>query len=161
MEHPLVRLLVVTGGGAVVKAAMASGKRRSAPGPGNPPAVVDETANIDKAAGDIVLGASTDNNIICVDEKEVIVVSSVADQLVRAMQSQGAVLIDRSRLTALEKLVFAKHPARAATASMNHDLIGKNAAVILVEARHERARHGPARHRRGRREPPAASGASR
>jgi len=86
-----------------VKAAMASGKRAICAGPGNPPAVVDETAHIEKAARHIVLGASTDNNIICVDEKEVIVVSGVADALIRAMQTQGAVLIDRSRLTADRK----------------------------------------------------------
>jgi acyl-CoA reductase-like NAD-dependent aldehyde dehydrogenase len=131
MAHPLIRLLVVTGGGAVVKAAMASGKRAICAGPGNPPAVVDETAHIEKAAGHIVLGASTDNNIICVDEKEVIVVSSVADALIKAMQTQGAVLIDRSRLTALENLVFAKNPGPRGHGSMNHDLIGKNASVIL------------------------------
>ncbi len=131
MAHPLVRLLVVTGGGAVVKAAMASGKRAICAGPGNPPAVVDETAHLEQAARHIYLGASTDNNIICVDEKEAIVVSSVADRLIRAMQAQGAVLIDRSRLTALENLVFAKHPGPRGHGSMNHDLIGKNAAVIL------------------------------
>ena len=100
MAHPLIRLLVVTGGGAVVKAAMASGKRAICAGPGNPPAVVDETAHIEQAARHIVLGASTDNNIICVDEKEAIVVSSVADRLVRAMQAQGAVLIDRTSWSA-------------------------------------------------------------
>jgi len=131
MTHPLIRLLVVTGGGAVVKAAMASGKRAICAGPGNPPAVVDETAHIEKAAGHIIAGASTDNNIICVDEKEVIVVASVADQLVKAMQAQGAVLIDRSRLTALENLVFAKNPGPRGHGSMNHDLIGKNVSVIL------------------------------
>jgi aldehyde dehydrogenase len=131
MKHPLVRLLVVTGGGAVVKAAMASGKRAICAGPGNPPAVVDETAHIDQAARHILLGASTDNNIICVDEKEVIVVASVADALVKALQAHGAVLIDRSRLTALENVVFAKNPGPRGHGSMNHDLIGKNASVIL------------------------------
>jgi len=131
MSHPLIRLLVVTGGGAVVKAAMASGKRAICAGPGNPPAVVDDTAHIDQAARHILLGASTDNNIICVDEKEVIVVSSVADQLIRSLQAQGAVLIDRSRLTALENLIFAKNPGPRGHGSMNHDLIGKNASVIL------------------------------
>jgi len=131
MAHPLVRLLVVTGGGAVVKAAMGSGKRAICAGPGNPPAVVDETAHVEKAARHIVLGASSDNNIICVDEKEAIVVSSVADALIRAMLAQGAVLIDRSRLTALENLVFAANPGPRGHGSMNHELIGKNASVIL------------------------------
>ena len=85
MKHPGVRLIVVTGGGGVVKAAMASGKRAICAGPGNPPVVVDETADIEQAARDIVLGASFDNNVICVEEKEVIVVASVADALLKAM----------------------------------------------------------------------------
>ena len=68
--------MVVTGGRAVVEAAMASGKRAICAGPGNPPVVVDETADIDKAGRDIVLGASTDNNIICTDEKEALVVET-------------------------------------------------------------------------------------
>jgi acyl-CoA reductase-like NAD-dependent aldehyde dehydrogenase len=93
--------------------------------------VVDETAHIEKAARDIVLGASTDNNIICVDEKEVFVVSSVADRLVQAMVAQGAVLLDSLRLRQIENLVFAKHPGPRGRGAMNHDLIGKDIAVIL------------------------------
>src|SRR5439155_4502232 len=76
MKHPGIRLVVVTGGGGVVQAAMASGKRAICAGPGNPPVVVDETADIDKAARDVVFGASFDNNVICTDEKECLVVSS-------------------------------------------------------------------------------------
>lgn len=131
MRHPGIRLLVVTGGGAVVKAAMASGKRAICAGPGNPPVVVDETAHIDKAARDIVLGASTDNNIICVDEKEVFVVASVADKLLQAMVGQGAVLLDSLRLRQVENLVFARHPGPRGRGSMNHDFIGKDIAAIL------------------------------
>ena len=70
MTHKGIRLLAVTGGGAVVKAAMTSGKRAIAAGPGNPPAVVDETARIDIAARGIIEGASIDNNIVCVAEKK-------------------------------------------------------------------------------------------
>ncbi|HEX4620757.1 MAG TPA: aldehyde dehydrogenase family protein [Myxococcaceae bacterium] len=72
MKHPGIRLVVVTGGPAVVRAAMTSGKRAIAAGPGNPPAVVDETAHIEKAGRDIVNGASLDNNIVCIVEKEVL-----------------------------------------------------------------------------------------
>src|SRR5439155_14718195 len=75
MKHKSVRLIVVTGGPAVVRAAMNSGKRAIAAGPGNPPAVVDETAHVEKAARDIVTGASMDNNIICIVEKEAFAVS--------------------------------------------------------------------------------------
>ena len=69
MKHPKIRLLVVTGGPAVVAVAMKSGKRVIAAGPGNPPVVVDETADMDRAAKDIVTSGSCDNNIICVVEK--------------------------------------------------------------------------------------------
>ena len=74
MQHPGIRILLVTGGGAVVKLAMTSGKRAICAGPGNPPVVVDETADIDLAGKQIVFGASFDNNIICIDEKEVFAV---------------------------------------------------------------------------------------
>jgi len=133
MRHPAVRLVVVTGGGAVVKAAMASGKRAICAGPGNPPVVVDETANLDKAGRDIVLGASTDNNIICTDEKEVICVAMVADGLLKAMTRGGAVLVERSRLAQLEKLIFTRINGPRRHAEVNRELIGKNADVILAK----------------------------
>jgi acyl-CoA reductase-like NAD-dependent aldehyde dehydrogenase len=126
-----VRLVVVTGGGAVVKAAMASGKRAICAGPGNPPVVVDETAHIGKAGRDIVLGASTDNNIICTDEKEVLVVSSVADDLMRAMAASGAVVVSASQLPQLEKVIFTEQRGPRRPGVINRDLIGKNAGVIL------------------------------
>ncbi|MFI5167294.1 MAG: aldehyde dehydrogenase family protein [Thermoanaerobaculales bacterium] len=131
MRHPGVRLLVVTGGGAVVKAAMASGKRAICAGPGNPPVVVDETADIGKAARDIVLGASTDNNIICTDEKEVICVASVADDLLKAIAKCDAVVLGPHQLPALEKLLFTGTQGPRKQAHINKDLIGKNAGFIL------------------------------
>ncbi len=131
MRHQGIRLLVVTGGGAVVKAAMASGKRAICAGPGNPPVVVDETAHIDQAGRDIVLGASTDNNIICTDEKEVLVVASVADALLRAMTTAGAVLVEKSQVARLEKVIFTDTAGPRQVAHVDKDLIGKNAGVIL------------------------------
>jgi acyl-CoA reductase-like NAD-dependent aldehyde dehydrogenase len=131
MTHPGIRLLVVTGGGGVVKAAMCSGKRAICAGPGNPCVVVDETADIDKAAEDIVLGASFDNNIICVEEKEVVVVASVADRLVKAMQAHNAALIERSRLPQLEQTIFTKMAGPRGHAELNRDCVGKNADYIL------------------------------
>ena len=71
MHHPDVRLLLVTGGPAVVREALKTDKRAITAGPGNPPAVVDETADVEKAGRDIVRGASFDNNVICTDEKDV------------------------------------------------------------------------------------------
>jgi len=134
MKHPGVRLVVVTGGGGVVKAAMESGKRAICAGPGNPPSVVDETADIDKAARDIVAGASFDNNVICTDEKECLVVSSVADKLVKAMTYNGAYLITKEQLPAVEKVLFTKQYGPRQEADIDRSLIGKNASVILQKA---------------------------
>lgn len=133
MRHPGVRLLVVTGGPAVVKEAMSSGKRAICAGPGNPPVVVDETADIEKAAADIVFGASLDNNIICTDEKEVFVVDSVADHLLRAMQKNRAFLLSAAQLKQLERVIFTETHGPRKPGVINKNFIGKNAAVILAE----------------------------
>jgi acyl-CoA reductase-like NAD-dependent aldehyde dehydrogenase len=90
MKHPGIRIVTVTGGGEVVRQAMTCGKRAIAAGPGNPPVVVDETAHLPRAAEGIVKGASFDNNVICTDEKEVIVVADVADKLKRELERQPA-----------------------------------------------------------------------
>lgn len=127
MKHPGIRLIVVTGGPAVVKAAMNSGKRAIAAGPGNPPAVVDDTAHIAKAAKDIVDGASLDNNIVCIVEKEVFAVASIADQLKAEMQKHGAYEVPSSAINRLEKLVVDDgHPAR--------DWVGRDATKIAEAA---------------------------
>lgn len=128
MRHKGVRLVVVTGGPAVVKAAMASGKRAICAGPGNPPAVVDETAHVEKAARDIVNGASLDNNIVCIVEKEIFAVSEIADRLKRHMVENGAVEVTGPAIARLEKLVVTPdgHPQR--------DFVGKDAAKIARAA---------------------------
>ena len=134
MKHPGIRLIVVTGGGGVVKAAMESGKRAICAGPGNPPIVVDETADVDKAARHTVFGASFDNNIICTDEKECLVVSSVADKLIQAMIYNGAALVWKDQLPALEKVIFKHTNGPRQEADIDRSLIGKNASVILQKA---------------------------
>jgi aldehyde dehydrogenase len=133
MRHPRVRLLVVTGGGAVVAAAMNSGKRAICAGPGNPPAIVDETADIEKAGRDIVFGHSFDNNVICTDEKEVIAVASIADALKGAMKKAGAFELPESELPRLEKVIFEKGAGPRGHAVVNKKYIGKDASVILRE----------------------------
>jgi acyl-CoA reductase-like NAD-dependent aldehyde dehydrogenase len=133
MKHPLVRLLVVTGGPGVVQAAMNSGKRAICAGPGNPPAVVDATADIELAGRNIVLGHSFDNNVICVDEKEAIVVESVADALKAAMKRAGAMELRASDLPRLEKVIFEKNAGPRGHAVVNRKFVGKNASTILQE----------------------------
>jgi len=128
MKHPGTRLTVVTGGPAVVKAALNSGKRAICAGPGNPPAVVDETAIIEKAGRDIVRGASLDNNIVCIVEKEVIAVASIADALKQSMSAAGAYEVTGAAIQRLEELVVLPdgHP--------NKEWVGKDAAKIARAA---------------------------
>ncbi len=133
MRHKGIRLLVVTGGPGVVKEAMSSGKRAICAGPGNPPVVVDETANIEKAGRDIVNGASFDNNVICVDEKEVFVVESVADQLLKVMSQNGAVVLTKPQTQALEKVIFEEMRGPRKPGKISRKWIGKNASDILAE----------------------------
>ena len=90
MHHPLVRMMCATGGPGVVKAVLSSGKKAIGAGPGNPPALVDETADIEKAAKDIIDGCTFDNNLPCIAEKEVVVVDQVADYLIFNMKKNGA-----------------------------------------------------------------------
>lgn len=123
MKHPLVRLVVVTGGPAVVKQAMGSGKKTIGAGPGNPPAVVDETANLARAADAIVRGASLDNNIVCIAEKEIIAVDSIASELVRQLQRQPVLLLDARQTRELEKVVLEGD-------HVNKEWIGKDAGLI-------------------------------
>ena len=133
MTHKNVNLLTVTGGIGVVREAMKSGKRAVCAGPGNPPAVVDETADIEQAGRDIVLGASFDNNIICIDEKEPIAVDSIADELKAAMCRHGAFEITTDQLNQLMKSIFVEIPPRGKHGMMNKDFIGKNASVLLEQ----------------------------
>ncbi len=131
MYHPAVRLLVVTGAEGVVNAAMKSGKKVIGAGPGNPPAVVDETADLKKAAADIVAGASLDNNIICTDEKVTVVVEKAADELVREMVSAGGYLASANQARLLERTLYSEPPARKIHTQPDRRFIGKNAEVIL------------------------------
>ena len=133
MKHRGVNLLVVTGGIGVVRAAMSSGKRAICAGPGNPPVVVDETADLGQAGRDIVRGASLDNNIICTDEKEVFAVASVADELKRVMCAHGAVEIDSRQMERLRRSIFKEVPKAGRHGTMNIDFIGVNAGVLLRE----------------------------
>ncbi len=133
MVHPRARLLLVTGGPGVVQAALATRKRAITAGPGNPPVVVDETANLDLAGREIVRGASFDNNVICTDEKEVIAVAQIADRLIEAMCAHGAVRVDDDKLPQLERVIFKQLGEPNKPGKINPQWIGKNAGLILRE----------------------------
>ena len=132
MQHPDIRVLLVTGGPAVVNEALRTPKKAITAGPGNPPAVVDQTADIDKAGRDIVTGASFDNNIVCVDEKTTIVVDTVADKLVRSMTDAGAYRLKEHELRRLERVIFKEMRGPNKPAAINPTWIGQDASAGLL-----------------------------
>lgn len=134
MRHGGVSLLVVTGGPGVVKAAMASGKKAICAGPGNPPCVVDATADLAKAGRDIVAGASFDNNVVCVCEKEVLAVETIADRLKAEMRLNGAFELSGGQIEAVTRVALSKDAAPGRSTMPNKDMVGKDAAVIARAA---------------------------
>ncbi|MDP8243898.1 MAG: aldehyde dehydrogenase EutE [Candidatus Hinthialibacter antarcticus] len=128
MTHDDISLLVVTGGPAVVRAAMESPKRAIVAGPGNPPAVVDETADIQNAAVSVYEGSCFDNNLPCITEKSCFVVSSVFDEFISAIRQRGAYLLDRAQTETLTRALITPDN------HVNKDYIGKDAAVVAQQA---------------------------
>ena len=132
-----VRLLLVTGGPAVVKAAMQTGKRAICAGPGNPPVFVDETCCATRAAKAIITGAAFDNNLLCIGEKEVFVLDQVADKLMQKLAENGAVRLNATQLERLTKAAFTFKEGQGggcAHASVNKDFIGKDPSVLAQAA---------------------------
>jgi aldehyde dehydrogenase len=136
-KHEVTRLLLVTGGPGVVKAAMQTGKRAICAGPGNPPVYVDDTACMKRAAKAIIQGGSYDNNLLCIGEKEVFALESIADKLMDQMAQNGAVKLTGAQLDALTKAAFTITPGQGggcAHASVNKDFIGKDPIVLAKAA---------------------------
>src|SRR5437764_6072614 len=131
-DHRDVRMLCVTGGPAVGRAALRSPKRAIVAGPGNPPVVVDETADLERAARSIIAGAAYDNNLLCIGEKEVFAVAGIFDELCEAMTHYKAVRLDRSQIEALTRAAFVK--GEGGKLMVNKDLIGQDAAVLAKHA---------------------------
>jgi propionaldehyde dehydrogenase len=127
MKHDGINLISATGGAGVVRAALESGKPAVCAGPGNPPALVDETADLPRAAEHILRGASYDNNLPCIDEKVVVVVESIAERLVQGMERAGAYVARGAEAARLAQVCFTDEaPTR--------ELIGQDAEVILERA---------------------------
>jgi aldehyde dehydrogenase len=130
-KHRDIALICVTGGPAVARAAMQQPKRAVVAGPGNPPVVVDETADLDRAAKAIITGAAYDNNLLCISEKEVFVVESVFDRMMTAMERAGAIRLSAQEINALTKVAITsvgdgphKHDVPA------KEFIGQDASVL-------------------------------
>lgn len=110
---------------------MRTGKKVIAAGPGNPPVIVDDTADIKKAAKDIVDGASFDNNVVCIAEKEVFAYANIIDELVTQMQQSGAYLVSGADIDKIVNTVLVKQNDQYV---INRKYVGRNAGVILKDS---------------------------
>lgn len=127
-----VSMLCITGGPGVVKAAMASGKRSVCAGPGNPPVVVDETADLDKAAADVIFGGGYDNNLLCIGEKQVFVVDAVYSKFLTAMERAGAARLSHQQVEALADHAFTMKGDGGGCSKpvLNRELVGADASKL-------------------------------
>ncbi|MBP3435832.1 MAG: aldehyde dehydrogenase EutE [Clostridia bacterium] len=134
-SHPAIRLLVCTGGPGVVRAVLSSGKKAIGAGAGNPPVIVDDTADIQKASKDIIDGCTFDNNLPCIAEKEVFAFRNIADELISAMQKNGAYLITAEQAAALNKIVLVEKTDKNGKVKkiVNRDCVGRDADVLLAK----------------------------
>ena len=130
MASPIVRMLVATGGPGVVKALLSLGKKAIGAGAGNPPVIVDDTADIEKAGADIVKGASFDNNLPCIAEKECFVFNNVADRLIDSMTRNGAYLLKGADVDRLIKVALVEKDGKY---SINKKFVGRDASKFLKE----------------------------
>ncbi len=126
MKHKDIHLIVATGGPGVVTAVLSSGKRGIGAGAGNPPALVDETADVRHAAECIINGCTFDNNLPCVAEKEVIAVNSICDELIHYMlDEQGCFMASRE---IQDKLIARVMDEKG---RLNRDCVGRDAHTLL------------------------------
>ncbi len=135
-KDPRVRLLVCTGGPGVVKSVLSSGKKAIGAGAGNPPVIVDDTANIQKAGKDIIDGCTFDNNLPCIAEKEVFAFNNIADELIDAMKANGAYQITKEQARQLASVVLVEktNPKTGITSKIvNRDCVGRDAKVLLAK----------------------------
>ena len=133
-SHPLVRLLVCTGGPGVVKAVLSSGKKAIGAGAGNPPVIVDDTADIQKAGKDIISGCTFDNNLPFIAEKEVFAFANIADELISVMLKNGAYMINDKQAAELAKIVLVDKTDKKTGKTkkiVNRDCVGRDASVLL------------------------------
>lgn len=130
--NPKVRLMAGTGGMGMVNALLRSGKKCIGAGAGNPPVIVDETADAKLAGEKVYEGASFDNNILCFAEKEVFVIEPNYDTFIKSIQSAGAYLLDREQTRRLSEMCLIKKKSGDGYEA-NKDWVGQNASKILAQ----------------------------
>lgn len=118
MNHPDVALILATGGGAMVRAAYSCGKPALGVGPGNVPAFIEKTADIDQAVTDLILSKSFDNGMICASEQAVIIEEPIYDRVKKKMIANGCYFLSKDEI------------AKLTPSAMNVDKCAVNPAIV-------------------------------
>jgi acetaldehyde dehydrogenase (acetylating) len=124
MKHRDVAVILATGGMGLVRAAYSAGKPAYGVGPGNAPAYIERSANLEKAVRDIITGKTFDHGVLCSSENSVVVDEPVAEEVKRAFVSQGAYFLSKAETDAVAKVLVT--PQRLP----NPALVGKSATII-------------------------------
>lgn len=127
MKHPLVDVILATGGPGMVKAAYSSGKPALGVGAGNTPAVIDETADIKMAVSSILMSKTFDNGVICASEQSVIVVKKLYEAVKKEFEYRGAYILSESEKKKVAKLMFKDNPN---SCTINANIVGQSAFKI-------------------------------
>lgn len=128
MKHDDVKLILATGGSAMVKAAYSSGTPALGVGPGNVPVFVERTADLPLAAKRIVQGKSFDNGTICASEQALVVEGAVFEPMLKELKKQGCYFLNAEEKALMDKLVQKPH------GTLNTRIVGKSAVEIAAMA---------------------------
>ena len=127
MTHPKIHGILATGGPGMVKAAYSSGKPALGVGPGNTPAIIDETADIEMAVSSILMSKTFDNGMICASEQSVIVVKDVYEKVKKEFVYRGAYALNKKETAQLAKIILTDKGVNAA-------IVGQPASKIAEMA---------------------------
>lgn len=127
MHHPDINLILATGGPGMVKAAYSSGKPAIGVGAGNPPVVIDETADIKRAVASILMSKTFDNGVVCASEQSVIVVDAVYDAVRERFAGHGGYLLQGKELKMVQDIILKN-------GSLNPAIVGQTAITIAQMA---------------------------
>ncbi len=128
MGHKRIALILATGGGPMVRVAHSMGKPAYGVGPGNVPAYVDRSADLEKAAKYIVSSKAFDFSTICATEQAVVADRPIAARLAQLMEAEGAYFVDEGQAKSLRTILF--HPDGA----INADATGKSPQYLAAMA---------------------------
>src|SRR5688572_28788087 len=119
-----VAVILATGGMGLVRAAYSAGKPAYGVGPGNAPCYIERSADLNKAASDIMIGKTFDNGVLCSSPNSVVVDESVAEETRREFQAFGAYFMNAAEMDALARVLV------TAQRLPNPTLVGKSAGLI-------------------------------